>query len=120
MLDHRLVELAATLPRALKVQGGKQKWILEQILYRYVPEQLVDRPKMGFAVPMATWIRGPLEGLGAGHPVAGDSLRDGFVDPAQVSRLLADHLAGTEDADARLWNVLVFQAWVAGQRASPA
>jgi asparagine synthase (glutamine-hydrolysing) len=118
LLDHRLVELAASLPHDVKIRDGAQKWILKQILHRYVPRQLVDRPKMGFAVPMAEWIRGPLRSW-AEDLLSHDGIaREGFLDPAPVTKLLADHLAGREDAQFPLWTVLSFQAWVRAQRSA--
>ena len=82
MLDHRVVELAWRLPFDAKVRGGVTKWVLKEIVYRHVPRELVDRPKSGFAVPLADWIRGPLRGVGArphesGAPGAGRLLRSG-------------------------------------------
>lgn len=117
LLDHRIVEAAARLPIEQRIVGGIGKQVLRRILYRHVPAELVDRPKQGFAVPLADWLRGPLrdwaEALLAirSHAVA-DAL-----DWGEVDRLWASHLSGT-DRSARLWSILMLQAWVA--RWSPA
>jgi asparagine synthase (glutamine-hydrolysing) len=116
MLDHRLIELAASLPDAVRVREGKQKWILRQVLHRYVPAAMVDRPKMGFGVPMEAWLRGPLRSW-ARDLLAPDAVAaDGFLDAVSVAALLEAHLARREDAQAPLWNVLVFQSWLRAAR----
>ena len=82
LLDHRVVEFAWRLPRTAKIRGGVSKWLLRQVLYRHVPRALVERPKMGFAVPLADWLRGPLRRLG-GRPAGGAA--------AAAGRLLRCH-----------------------------
>lgn len=111
LLDHRIVEAAARLPMEQRIVGGIGKQALRRNLYRHVPAELVDRPKQGFAVPLADWLRGPLrdwaEALLANrsHAVA-DAL-----DWDEVDRLWASHLSGA-DRSARLWSILMLQAWV--------
>ena len=111
MLDHRLVEFSFTLPDAILRRGGKSKWPLRQILQRYVPDELVERPKMGFGIPLDHWLRGKL------RPWAEDLLsetrlkRDGFFEPAPVRQAWNDHLSGTRNFQYKLWCVLMFQAW---------
>ena len=110
LLDHRVVEFAWRLPASLKVRDGVGKWALRQVLYRRVPKALVDRPKMGFSVPIDRWLRGPLrqwaEPLLSEHMVA-----DAGIDPVPVARAWSDLQAGRRHSGAALWAVLMFQAW---------
>jgi asparagine synthase (glutamine-hydrolysing) len=116
LLDHRLVELAWRMPLSLKARAGDTKWILRQILHRHVPRELVDRPKKGFSVPIEAWLRGPLRPW-AEDLLAPDRLRrEGFLDPAPVQAALRAHLSGERHRPYHLWNVLMFQAWLAKQR----
>lgn len=111
LLDHRVVELAWRLPRAFKARDGEGKWILRRVLHRHVPPPLVDRPKMGFSVPVGAWLRGPLRPW-AEDLLAADALRrGGLVDPAPVRAAWAEVLAGRGRAELAVWAVLVFQAW---------
>lgn len=111
LLDHRVVEQAWATPLAFKARGGQGKWALRQILYRHVPKELIERPKAGFAIPIGTWLRGPLrdwaEDLLSARALAGQPALDA---PAIRARW-AEHLAGTHDRTASLWGVLMFQAW---------
>jgi asparagine synthase (glutamine-hydrolysing) len=118
MLDHRVVELAWRFPLSLKLRGGVRKWILRQVLYRHVPPALVERPKMGFAVPIDSWLRGPLREW-AEDLLSHDQLaRDGYIEPLAVQAKLREHLSGKRDLQAYLWNVLMFQAWLREQVSS--
>jgi asparagine synthase (glutamine-hydrolysing) len=121
MLDHRLVELAASLAADLKVRDGKHKWPLRQVLYRSVPRALIERPKQGFAVPLGAWLRGPLRSWAQDLLSADRLRREGYLDPRPVVGLLERHIAGQEDGSAALWNALSFEAWIAAERpgASP-
>lgn len=111
-LDHRVIEFAWRVPLALKVREGKGKWLVRQLLYRYVPQSLVDRPKQGFGVPVEEWLRGPLRDW-AGDLLAPDRLRrDGYLDAARVQRLWDEHRSGARNWQYALWNVLMFQAWL--------
>lgn len=111
LIDHRVVEFAWALPARFKRRGGVSKWLLREVLYRHVPRELMERPKMGFGVPVGAWIRGPL------HDWARDLLdparleRDGILDAAVVRRHWEEHQAGTRNWSYRLWAVLMFQAW---------
>jgi len=111
LLDHRIFEFAWRLPAGLRVRGGTGKRLLRQVLARYVPPELTERPKMGFSLPLAGWLRGPLrdwaEDLLAEKRLAGD----GILDPAPVAEAWTRLLAGQPGADARVWSVLMFQAW---------
>ena len=112
MLDHRVVALAARLPTELKVRNGERKWLLRQVLYRYVPRELIERPKMGFGVPIGQWLQGPLRGW-AENLLAEDRLRrEGYLIPKAVRCLWTEHLSGRCNHQYVLWNILMFQAWL--------
>jgi asparagine synthase (glutamine-hydrolysing) len=111
LLDHRVFEFAAKMPVALKTRDGKGKWPLRQLAYRYVPRELLDRPKKGFEVPIGAWLRGPLrewaEGLLSDRALAGS----GFLHAAPIRRKWKEHAENRRDWTQELWNVLMFQAW---------
>jgi asparagine synthase (glutamine-hydrolysing) len=111
LLDHRLVEFAWRLPEQLKVRDGQTKWLLRQVLYRYVPRQLIERPKMGFAVPIDSWLRSELREW-AGDLLSREALRgDGIFDAEVVQAHWQQHLSGERSWAAQLWTILMFQAW---------
>ncbi len=111
LIDHRVVEFAWRLPREAKIRGGMSKWLLRQVLYRHVPKELVERPKMGFAVPLGDWLRGPLRPW-AENLLAEPRLRQaGFFDAARVRQTWDAHLSGRRNHEYMLWNVLMFEAW---------
>ena len=115
MLDHRVAEVAWRLPLSMKIRRGRSKWALRQILYRRVPAELIERPKAGFDIPVGQWLRGPLREW-AEALLAEDRVRDeGFLDPARVRALWREHLTQKRDWTDRLWNVIMFQAWLATQ-----
>ena len=116
-LDHRVIEFAWRLPISMKLRNGQSKWALRQVLYKYVPKHLIERPKMGFAVPIDSWLRGPLQGW-AEELLDERTLRDeGYFDPAPVRKKWKEHLAGTRNWQNQLWSVLMFQAWLKKERA---
>jgi asparagine synthase (glutamine-hydrolysing) len=116
LLDHRLVEFAATLPLALKIRHGHGKWLLRQVLYRYLPQPMVDLPKRGFNVPVAAWLRGPLREWAEALLEPERLKREGWLSPAPIRRLWRDHLAFRRNGEHELWAVLMFQAWLEKQR----
>ncbi len=111
LLDHRIVELSWRLPQSLKLRGTIGKWILRQVLYRRVPKEIVDRPKMGFSVPIDRWLRGPLR-TWAETLLSFDTLgRNGLLDPAPIVRAWRDLQEGRRQTGSALWAVIMFQAW---------
>ncbi len=110
-LDHRVVEFAWRLPVSMKIHNGQGKRILRKLLYKYVPRELVEKPKMGFAVPIDAWLRGPLRDW-AEDLLDGNRLRrEGFFKPEPVRSKWQEHLAGRRNWQYHLWDVLMFQAW---------
>ena len=114
-LDHSVVEFAWRLPLRMKVRGGEGKWILKQVLYRYVPKALLSRPKMGFGVPLGAWLRGPLREWAESLLEPARLQREGYLDAPSVTRKWTEHQAGTRNWHYLLWDVLMFQAWLEGQ-----
>jgi asparagine synthase (glutamine-hydrolysing) len=114
-LDHRIVEFAWSLPQSMKLRHGETKWPLRQILYRYVRRELIERPKMGFGVPLHDWLRGPLKDWSEGLLDENRIKREGFFYPAPLRMLWKEHLSGRRNWAYRLWNVLMFQAWLENQ-----
>ena len=115
-LDNRVVEFAWRMPLSMKVSGGRGKVLLRQLLYRHVPRALMDRPKMGFSIPLDEWLRGPLRDW-AEALLAEDRLRsEGFLDPVPIRIVWAQHLRGDASFGYRLWSVLMFQAWLEDTR----
>lgn len=111
LLDHRIVEFAARLPMEFKVREGETKYLLRQALYRLVPRKLIDRPKMGFGIPVNRWLRNELRPL-LDEYLGPDRIRkEGFLLPAGVSRVVSEHLSGRRDHQYRLWALLVFALW---------
>lgn len=107
LLDHRVVEFSWRLPRRLKVRDGRGKWILRQVLYQHVPPALVDREKMGFSVPIAQWLKGPLRGWSEDMLSGPDALLDTHAVRSEWNRFLG----GEEDLGMGLWAILVYRAW---------
>jgi asparagine synthase (glutamine-hydrolysing) len=110
LLDHRIVEFAWHLPRRLRIRNGETKWLLRRVLDRYVPRSLTHRPKMGFGIPLADWLRGPLRDW-AEDLLDPTRLGGGFLDPAPVRQLWSDHLVGGRNWAYALWTILMFEAW---------
>lgn len=117
-LDRRVVEAVAGLPWELKVQPGQPKWLLRQILYRYVDRSLVDRPKMGFGAPVGAWLRNELQDWAATLLDSQRLHQEGYFNVAMVEALWQEHLSGKKDRGKMLWPVLMFQSWLDAQSQS--
>jgi asparagine synthase (glutamine-hydrolysing) len=111
-LDHALVEFAWRLPFELKVRGGETKWILRQLLYRHVPRALIERPKMGFGVPIGEWLRGPLRDWAEALLDERRLHDEGYFRPEPIRRMWDAHLSGSLNEQYRLWPILMFQSWL--------
>lgn len=116
LLDHRVVEFAWRLPQSYKLRDGITKWVLRQVLYRYVPKSLIERPKMGFGIPVGDWLRGPLRDWGDALLAESRLDEEGFFEPKLVGRCWAEHQSGHRNWQYQLWNVLMFQAWLEHRR----
>ncbi len=115
-LDHRVAELAARIPLGLKIRDGEGKRIIRQLLYRHVPRELIERPKTGFAVPVADWIKGPLRDWAEDLLDSRRMAQDGWFDPNVVHRRWQDHLSGRRSSPQALWALLMFQSWLRNQK----
>jgi asparagine synthase (glutamine-hydrolysing) len=110
LLDHRVIEFAWRLPPALRIRDGRGKRLLRDVLYRHVPPGLVERPKMGFSVPLGPWLCGPLRDW-CEHLLDRQRLTDAGLDPRKIHRKWAEHRSGHRDWGHLLWNILCYQAW---------
>jgi asparagine synthase (glutamine-hydrolysing) len=113
LLDHRLIDFAWRLPMSMKIRDGEGKWILRQVLHRYVPAKLMERPKMGFGIPIDAWLRGPLREWGESLLDAKAIEHAGIFDAAPIRAAWHEHLCGKRNWQYPLWTVLMFQQWFA-------
>jgi len=112
LLDHRIIELAWKLPIHYKLHDGVGKWILREVLYKYVPRKLIERPKMGFGTPIDVWLRGPLSAWAEELLSVTRLSNEGFFDVNEVRQLWSEHLSGRRNYQYQLWNILMFQLWL--------
>jgi asparagine synthase (glutamine-hydrolysing) len=118
-LDHRVVEFAWKLPSTYKIRGEEGKWILREILHKYVPKELVLGPKIGFGVPIDEWLRGPLQDW-AESLLSEDRLRqEGYFEPAPIREKWQQHVSGQTDWQSHIWGFLMFESWLQCQAAPP-
>ena len=115
-LDHDVVAFAWRLPLAERVGPGRGKLLLRRVLDRYVPRALIERPKMGFAVPLQSWLRGPLKDWAAALIEPRRLAREGYLRPEPIARMWRQHQSGARNWHSQLWDVLMFQAWLERNR----
>ena len=111
-LDHRVIDLAWRLPFHMKIRNGQGKWVLRQVLYKYVPRDLIDRPKVGFAIPIANWLRGPLRSWAESLLDEVRLEQEGYFNPVPIRQAWKEHLSQKYDWSNRLWIILMFQMWL--------
>jgi asparagine synthase (glutamine-hydrolysing) len=112
LLDTDVVELAAALPGTMKLRGFETKHILKRAARGVIPDEIIDRPKKGFGMPIGEWIRGPLNDLAHDLLAAPRLVREGFLDPQEVGRLLDEHERGVADHRKPLWTLMAFELWI--------
>ena len=110
-LDPNVISFSASIPLEMKIRNGKGKWALRKLLNKFIPNELIDRPKNGFSIPIGTWLKGPLSGW-AKDLLSNESIvEDGIFNPSIIQGLLEEHLSGRIDRTNQLWSILMFQAW---------
>jgi asparagine synthase (glutamine-hydrolysing) len=114
-LNHQVVEFAYQLPLSMKINAGQSKWILRQVLDKYIPRVMMERPKMGFAVPIDIWLRGPLRDWAESLLNESRLREEGFFNPELIREKWGEHLSGSRNWHHHLWSVLMFQSWLENQ-----
>jgi len=112
ILDHRVVEFAWRIPRKMKLEKGESKALLKKVLYKYIPREMMDRPKKGFSVPIGDWLIGPLRDWAEDLLDARRLEEEGYFNPEPIRQIWSEHLSGKRNWQYRLWDVLMFQAWL--------
>jgi len=115
-LDAQVIEFACALPLSMKIRDGAGKWIVRRVMDRYIPRPLTERPKMGFAIPLTSWLRGPLRDWAEALLAAEDSCADGLINHKAGRELWSAFLAGRDELTSPLWSLLMFQAWLKAER----
>ena len=115
-LDHRVIDLAWSLPLSMKMRKGQSKWILRQVLQKYLPKELIERPKMGFSIPVKDWIRGPLKDWVEALLSESRLKQEGFFDAKIIRSRWQEHLSGKRNWFCFLWTILMFQEWLEAQK----
>ena len=111
-LNHHVLEMAWRIPIEMKIRGDTGKWALRNVLYKYVPKDLIERPKAGFAIPIGQWLRGPLREWAENLIRERRLSMEGYLKPALIRKVWGEHLSGQRDHTAKIWSVLMFQAWL--------
>ena len=111
-LNHKVVEYAWRIPMNFNIRNGEGKWALRQILYNYVPKGMIERPKMGFGIPVAEWLKGPLKEWAEELLDESRLASQGFFYPGIIRKMWSEHLSGSRNWQSQLWAVLMFQAWL--------
>ena len=115
-LDHKVIEFAWKLPLNLKIRDGQSKWLLKQVLYNYVPKKLIDRPKMGFGVPIDSWLRGPLKEWAETLLDESRLNQERFFNPGPIRKKWSEHLSGKRNWHHHIWAILMFQQWYESEK----
>ncbi|MGL4498360.1 MAG: asparagine synthetase B family protein, partial [Planktothrix sp.] len=119
LLDFRVVEFAWRLPLSLKIRKGQGKWLLRQVLSKYIPNQLLERPKMGFAIPIDKWLQGSLRDWAEALLDESRLQQEGFLNPQPIRQKWQEHLAGKRNWQYDLWDILIFQSWLEASKTDP-
>jgi asparagine synthase (glutamine-hydrolysing) len=112
--DHRLIEFAARLPESLRIHGGQGKWLMKRTMQRYLPDDILFRPKQGFVTPIAQWFRGPLAGAARGIATSTALARTGWFNSPQLAKIAEAHISGRADHSRLLWQLLMLDRSLSG------